>query len=166
MTTSTAFEISRVIDAPRHLVFAAWTEPDRLARWFGPVGFDVTKYTLDLRSGGRYHYLIETPDGHQMWGKWDFREVVPPEKLSFVAAFSDAEGGFTTHPMSPTWPRETLTTVTFEEESPNKTLVRLHAVPINASTPEEETFANAHDSMSQGWGGTFERLEQYASELR
>src|SRR5205823_4677268 len=85
---------------------ADWVEPDRLARWWGPKGFTMLSSTLDLRPGGIFHYGMRSPDGREMWGRWVFREVVAPERLVFVASFSDEAGGVTRHPFAPDWPLE------------------------------------------------------------
>ena len=59
---------------------------------------------MDLRPGGTYHYGMRTPDGKEMWGRFVYREIIPPERIVFVNSFSDPEGGITRHPMAPTWP--------------------------------------------------------------
>src|SRR5207249_2545205 len=106
--TMKLFVISRTFDAPRELFWKAWTEADRLKEWFGPKGVTISHCTLDLRPGGIFHYSMRTADGHEMWGKWTFREIIPPERLVSIVSFSDALGGVTRHPMSATWPHETL----------------------------------------------------------
>ena len=95
-----------------------------------------------------------------MWGKWTFREIVAPKKLVLVSSFSDAQGGLTSAPMIDNWPLETLSTTTFEEHD-GKTMITLRWVPLNATESQCQTFAKMHDSMRQGWGGTFERLAGY-----
>src|SRR4051812_28782046 len=116
------FKITRVLDAPRELVWKAHTEADRLMQWWGPKGLKMIAGELDLRPGGIFHYGMETPDGQQMWGKFVYREIVPQEKLVFVVSFSDANGGITRHPMSDTWPLEILNILTFEEQDGQTTL--------------------------------------------
>src|SRR4051794_25044239 len=86
------FVVTRVFDAPRDLVFKAWTEPERLKHWWGPKGFTLFACEIDPRPGGDFHYGMRSPDGRAMWGKWVFREVVPPERLVFLASFSDEQG--------------------------------------------------------------------------
>ena len=152
------FEISRVFDAPRDRVWAAWTEPDRLKQWFAPKGFTSPHCTLDLRPGGLYHYCLRGADGKDMWGKWVIREVVKPKKLVFVVSFSDPQCGVTVHPMNPTWPREILSTVAFEAQG-GKTRVTVQWTPLDSSTDlERKTFEDGRDGMKQGWGGTLDHL--------
>ena len=158
---SAPFVISRVFDAPRDKVWKAWTEVERLKQWWGPKGFVVTHCKVDLRPGGIMHYCLRTPDGNEMWGKFAYREIVKPERLVWINSFSDKEGGTTVHPMSPDWPREMLTKVTFEEQG-GKTKVTVQWTPVDASTEvERKTFEDGRSSMQQGWTGTFEQFEQY-----
>jgi len=158
---SAPFVISRVFDAPRDKVWKAWTEVERLKQWWGPKGFVVTHCKVDLRPGGIMHYCLRTPDGNEMWGKFAYREIVKPERLVWINSFSDKEGGTTIHPMSPDWPREMLTKVTFEEQG-GKTKVTVQWTPVDASTEvERKTFEDGRGSMQQGWTGTFEQFEQY-----
>jgi uncharacterized protein YndB with AHSA1/START domain len=96
------FVTSRVFDAPRDLVWAAWTDPKHLVHWWGPKGFTVVKCDMDLRKGGRFHYGLKAPDGSMMWGKLVFRDILPPKELVAVVAFSDEKGGVTRHPFAPT----------------------------------------------------------------
>lgn len=154
------FVISRVFDAPRELVWKAWTEPDRLMQWFGPKGVKMPTCNMDFRPGGIFHYCMLTPDGHEMWGKWVFREIEAPLRLVLVSSFSDAHGGITRHPLNPQWPLKTLSTTTFEAQE-NKTLLTIRWTPLNPTAEERATFAQSHASMQQGWGGTLEQLENY-----
>ena len=94
------FVISRVLDAPRDLVWKCFTDPERMKQWWGPKGVKVRKSKMDLRAGGSYHYAMETPDGKVMWGKFVYREITPPERLVFINSFSDEAGGLTRHPMN------------------------------------------------------------------
>ncbi len=158
------FVISRVFDAPRDRVWKSWTEAERLKQWWGPKGFTVKQLKLDFRLGGTMHYCLQMPDGNEMWGLFVYREIVRPEKLVFVNSFSDAKGGITTHPMSPTWPRQMLTTVTFEEQG-GKTRVTVNWVPLEGSSDlERKTFEEGRNSMKMGWSGTFEQFDAYLAK--
>jgi uncharacterized protein YndB with AHSA1/START domain len=158
------FVISREFDAPRIRVWQAWTEVERLKQWFSPKGFTVLAAKMDFRPGGSYHYGMRTPTGQEMWGKWVFREIKAPERLVLVNSFSDAAGGMTRHPMSPTWPREMLSTSTFSEKN-GKTTITLEWLPINASPEEIATFEAGRDGMKMGWTGTMEQLTDYLKKV-
>ena len=154
--------ISRLIAAPREKVWHCWTEPERLAAWFGPKDFETICATLDFRPGGTYHYCIRG-NGIEMWGKWTFREIDAPARLVFIDAFSDKDQGLGRHPFAPTWPAQMETTVLFADFGP-KTLITLLWSPHKASEVEHKTFSDGTASMHQGWGGTFERLDAYLQQ--
>lgn len=158
------FVITRVFDAPRDLMWKAWTEPDRLAQWFGPKGVTIVHSKNDLRQGGVYHYGMRTPDGGEMWGKWVYREIVELERLVFVVFFSDEKRGVTRHPLNQTWPLETLSTVTFAELE-GKTRITVRWIAINATEAERKTFDEAHEGMQKGWTGTFDQLVEYLAKV-
>ncbi|MEA2904497.1 MAG: hypothetical protein QOI12_1884 [Alphaproteobacteria bacterium] len=164
-TASPDFVITRVFDAPRDLVWKAFTDPERMKEWWGPKGFSVIASKMDLRPGGTYHYGMTAPDGAAIWGKFIFREIVAPERMVFINSFSDEAGGLTRHPMAPTWPLEMLSTFTFEDAG-GKTKVTIRWAPYNASEEERKTFDAGHDSMRQGWGGTMEQLQTYLAKVQ
>ena len=157
------FVISRVFDAPRDLVWQAFTDPERMKQWWGPKGVTVVHSKMDLRPGGTYHYAMRTPDGTVMWGKFVYREITPPSRIVFVNSFSDEAGGVTRHPMAPNWPLQMLSAFTFEAEGA-KTRFTVKWSPLNATDEEKATFAAGHGSMQQGWSGTLEQLEAYLAK--
>ncbi|MEX0589972.1 MAG: SRPBCC domain-containing protein [Xanthobacteraceae bacterium] len=157
------FVISRTFKASRERLWKAFTELEQMKQWFGPKGFTAKYAKQDFRPGGVYHYQLVSPEGHEMWGKMAYREIVPPSRIVFVNSFSDAEGGLTRHPMSPGWPQQMLTTVTFTEEG-DKTRFTVEWLPIDPSDEEWRTFDQGRDSMKQGWTGTFEQLEEYLAK--
>ena len=85
--------ITRVFDAPRTEVFAAWTEPERMMRWYAPEGFTTPVVRTDLRPGGIYHICMRTPDGQDVWSKGTYVEVVVPERIVCTDSFADKDGG-------------------------------------------------------------------------
>jgi uncharacterized protein YndB with AHSA1/START domain len=160
------FVLSRVLDAPRELVWKCFTDPAHMKQWWGPKGVKVVKSDMDLRPGGTYLYGMQVPNAPVMWGKFVYREIVPPEKLLFINSFSDENRGLTRHPMSPTWPLELLSTFTFEEVAGGKTKFTVRWSPYNATEEERKTFETSHASMNQGWSGTMEQLETYLSTAK
>ncbi len=154
------FVISRTFAAPRHQVFAAWTEEKHLKQWFAPSGFTIPISRLNLVPGGAFHYCMRAANGTEMWGKWTFREIAPPERLILVNTFSNKHGNLIRHPFVPGWPLEILTTATFVDFE-DQTRLTLRWLPIHASDPEHITFENAYEGMVQGWIGTFHQLAAY-----
>ncbi|MBV8939287.1 MAG: SRPBCC domain-containing protein [Alphaproteobacteria bacterium] len=160
MADSEGFTITRTVNAPRERVWQAWTDPQLLKQWWGPKGVTIASCTLDLRPGGIFHYCMRTPGAGDMWGKFTYREVVPPERLVFIVSFSDEKGGVTRHPLNVNWPLKTLSTVTFTAHD-GKTDVSINWVPHDPTPIERQTFDEGHASMQQGWGGTLDQLEAY-----
>jgi uncharacterized protein YndB with AHSA1/START domain len=154
------FVISREFDAPRDLVFAAWTEPERLAQWWGPKGFTIKVANVDLRPGGMFLYGMTAPDGNEIWGKFIYREITPPERMVFINSFSDENGGTTRHPMAPTWPLQMLNVVTLTGHG-DKTTLTLRSSAYEATQEERDTFRAGRSSMQGGFTGTFDQLTAY-----
>jgi uncharacterized protein YndB with AHSA1/START domain len=159
------FVISRVFDAPRSLMWKALSEPERMKKWWGPKGFTVRAAHMDFRPGGSYHYCMRSPDGHDMWGKFVYREIDAPERIVFINAFSDEQGGLTRHPMSPTWPMEMLSTFTFAETG-GQTTFTIRWFPYKATEEERKTFEDGRAGMRQGWTGTLDQLEAYLATVK
>jgi len=155
--------ITRVFKAPRATVFKMWTEAEHLKNWWGPAGCDLKIKKLDLKAGGVFHYSMGGA-GMEMWGKFIYVEIVPPEKLVFINTFSDEDGNITPSPFMPGWPREVINTVTFDEEE-GKTTLTIKGNPHKASEDEQNAFESAIASMQQGFGGTFDKLDEYLVSL-
>jgi uncharacterized protein YndB with AHSA1/START domain len=163
-TKAPDFAISRVLDAPREMVWSAFTDPERMKHWWGPKGFTVIASKMDLRPGGTYHYGLKAPDGTPMWGKFVFREIVPLTRMVFISSFSDEAGGTTRHPLHMSWPLEMLSVFTFEELPGGKTKFTVHWTPHNATEEERKTFDAGQASMQQGWSGTLDQLTAYLAK--
>lgn len=158
-----AFVQSATYDASAGQVWKAWTDAGSLARWWGPKGLALRVARLELTPGGLFHYAMTTPDGHELWGRFVYLDVVAPRRLVFTVAFSDAEAGLTRHPMSATWPLETLNSLDLEEHE-GRTTLTLRAVPVRASAEERRTFEGGFASMQQGFKGTFDQLAAYLAQ--
>jgi uncharacterized protein YndB with AHSA1/START domain len=154
------FVVSRVFDTPRDLVWKAWTEPKRLAEWWGPKGCTLRVITVDLRPGGVFHYAMAYKPGHELWGRFVYRDIAAPERLVYVGSFSDESAGLTRAPFKDTFPLEILNTLTLREQD-GKTMLTLRGHPLNATDEEHATFIDMFPSMQQGFGGTFDQLEAY-----
>jgi uncharacterized protein YndB with AHSA1/START domain len=151
--------ITRALDAPRALVFAAFTEPERLAHWWGPHGFTTPVARIDPRPGGVFHACMRSPDGQDFWSRGVYREVVVPERIVCTDTFADADGNIvepTHYGMSASWPREALITLTFEEHGGTTTLTLRHAV---GGAADSEV-----DMCRQGWSESLDRLADYVAK--
>lgn len=130
--------ITRVFDAPRDLVFAAWTKPEHITRWFGPNNFKVTDCEIDFRAGGKFRFCMRGL-GRDHWMEGVYREIVAPERIVWSGTLAH-EGN------------EIVTTVTFAELGA-KTRLTVH-----------QTFSIETDSTRgarQGWSETLEHLAEF-----
>ena len=139
--------ITRVFDAPRELVFKAWTEPAHMAQWFGPRGFTSKVLKHDLRAGGAYRVHMVGPDGDH-WSQGVYREVVPPERLAMTFGWGDANGN-RTRP-------ETTLTLLFEDVG-GKTRLTLHNAVFESVT--------ARDMHNEGWTSSLDCLAEYLATV-
>jgi uncharacterized protein YndB with AHSA1/START domain len=121
--------LTRVFDAPRALVWKAWTDPKMMAQWFGPRGFTNPVCELDVRAGGSLRIVMRGPDGSDYRMKGVFREVVPLERLVFTNIAVDKEGKYLV---------EGETTVTFaESNNKNIFILRTHAQSVSFRSPRK-----------------------------
>ncbi len=84
--------VARVFDAPRELVWKAWTDPKYVAQWWGPKGFTAPVCQMDFRVGGKSLLCMKSPEGQEFWNAVEYHEIVPPEKIVSSMYFSDAKG--------------------------------------------------------------------------
>ncbi len=160
------FVITRLLKAPRQLVWDVYSQEKHLPHWLGPKGCTMPHCALDFRPGGTLHYSMAMPGGGMvLWGMWQIREVHAPEKLVLVQHFSDQQRGVTRNPWDDQWPLYTLATTTLTEQD-GGTLFRLEWQAFEASEQEQATFFAGHASMNQGWSGNLEVLEDYLALLQ
>ena len=146
--------ITRIFDAPRELVFKAWTDPKHLMHWWAPKGCTTPFCKVDLHPGGSFHYCIRLPEGRDIWGLGVYREIVAPERITYLDSFADAQGNPvppTRYGMSASHPAETLVTVTFKEHEGKTRLTLRHAIPVSV---EERK------GTEQGWSDMLDRLAE------
>jgi uncharacterized protein YndB with AHSA1/START domain len=160
------FTITRVFDAPRKLVFQAWTEPKHMKQWWGPHAITNSVCEMDVRPGGKYRIVMRTGDGVEYPMKGIYREVVAPERLVFTNDLSEHPDEW--HKMidperlkgkgKPTL--DGVTTVTFEEEN-GKTKMTVHMRFERAA----DRAAHVKFGMPRGWSESFERLGKLLSNI-
>jgi len=160
-TTSTELVITRVFDAPRELVWKAWTEPEHLMRWWGPKGFTAPAVEIDFRVGGKVLAAMQSTEfneGRPIWSTGVYREIVPFERIVCTDSFADEHGNVvpaTYYGMEADMPLEMLITVTFENLG-GKTRMTLRHEGIPAG-PERE-------GANQGWSESFDKLAEYLAK--
>lgn len=156
------FVINRSFEAPIDVVFDMWTNPKHFSKWMPPTGATMEFIRADIRPGGSTFYRMEAAGGVTMFGKAFYKEITKPNRVVYTQIFCDKDEVISRHPMAPTWPETMLTTVTLTEEGSNRTRVTIIWEIFGEATPaERETFSKAKAGMSQGWGGSFDKLDDY-----
>ena len=145
VTTPSAREIQmvRVFDAPRRLVFEAFTKPELVRQWFGPRGYSLVVCDMDVRVGGGWRFVIRGPDGSDMGMRGVIRELTPPDRLSHVETFDD-------------YPGEALITTTFVEQQ-GKTTVTI----LCAYDTQQARDAVVQSGMEHGAAESYDRLAEF-----
>jgi uncharacterized protein YndB with AHSA1/START domain len=136
--------MTRVFDAPRRLVWAAWTDPRHIPQWMlGPDGWTMPVCEIDLRPGGAWRFVWRRTDGSEMSMAGIYKEIVPPERLVSTEAWSGD------------WP-ETVNTLTLVEHEGRTTLTQRVLYPS-----KEARDAALGTGMREGTSQSFERLDGY-----
>ena|SRR5579863_9611180 len=136
--------VTRVFDAPRKLVFDAWTNPKYIPQWLlGPEGWTMPVCEVDLREGGAWHFVWRKDDGAEMEMRGTYREIRPPERLVSIESW----GG--------DWP-ETVNTLVLTEEGGQTTATMTILYPS-----KEAREAALQTGMAKGMEMTFSRFDQF-----
>jgi uncharacterized protein YndB with AHSA1/START domain len=140
--------LTRILNAPRALVFAAWSEPEHIKQWSAPHGFTIPVAEGDFRVGGTWRTCMVKPDGEKMWLHGVYREIRPVELLSFTHIWEEDDG---------TPENETLITVQLEDLG-GKTKLTL--------TQQFFASVESRDGHEGGWTQCFEKLEAHLATLQ
>ncbi|MCM2281998.1 MAG: SRPBCC family protein [Bdellovibrionaceae bacterium] len=165
------FVINRSFAVPLETMFDMWTDPKHVAQWLPPTGFRMEYLKADIRPGGGSFYCMMNDTGIKMYGRAQYLEIVRPYRIVYTQQFCDDKNEkVTRHPMAPTWPATMLTVVTLavegggedEGEDEGRTRVTIEWETHGDVMPEElATFVAARGGMTQGWTGSFDKLEEY-----
>ena len=154
-----ALVIERTFDAPRELVWKAWTDPELAKRWWGPKVFTTPVCEIDLRVGGKYLYCMRDPDGKDYWSTGVYREIVEPERIVATDSFADEHGNAVPashYGMTGDFPLEMLVTVTFEDLG-GKTKLTLRQAGMPAGEMSE--------MAGTGWSESFDKLAAFLATV-
>ena len=148
--------ITRIFDAPREMVWKAWTDPQLFMRWWGPRGFISPVCKIDLRVGGKYLYCARGSDGKEFWTTGIYREIAPPSLLVMTNSFADEKGDVVpsiNYGMSAGIPLEMVVTVRLQEiENKTKTKLILTHSGISKMSAAERS------DTELGWNQSLEKL--------
>ncbi|MES2308174.1 MAG: SRPBCC domain-containing protein [Verrucomicrobiota bacterium] len=159
------FVINRTFEVPIETMFDLWTDPKHFSQWLPPTGFTMNFIRAEIKTGGSTFYSMTDGKSVTMYGRAKYLEIQRPHRLVYAQQFCDKDENVTRHPMAPTWPETMLTTVIFSEEGPDQTRVTVSWRPHDAATAEEvDCFVKARGGMTQGWTGSFDKLEDYISQ--
>ncbi|MCC6137951.1 MAG: SRPBCC domain-containing protein [Bdellovibrionaceae bacterium] len=156
------FVINRSFEAPIAVVFDMWTNPKHFSNWMPPTGFTMKFISADIKPGGGAFYSMTNGGSITMYGKTNYLEIERPDRVVYTQEFSDKDGNLSKHPMAPVWPDKMLTTVALAEEGADQTRVTITWEVYGTATSEERAaFHKEKGGMTQGWTGSFDKLEQY-----
>ncbi|MEQ1877478.1 MAG: SRPBCC family protein [Bdellovibrionia bacterium] len=159
------FIYNRSFDAPIETMWKMWTDPKHVMNWMAPTGLTGEYIRADIRPGGEAVYFMTDGKSLKMYGRANYLELKKPERLIYTQQFIDKDENIARHPHAPTWPETMKTTVTLTEEGPDCTRVTIQwEVHGEATKAEREMFHSAKAGMSQGWGGSLDKLEEYITK--
>jgi uncharacterized protein YndB with AHSA1/START domain len=160
MAESTDLVLERLLDAPRDLVWQAWTDPEHLKRWWAPRPYQTPECELDLRPGGKFYTRMTGPDGFDFSGTGCFLEIVPAERVVWTSALGE---GWRPNDIGPAdcggFPFAAI--VTFEDNGDGRT--RYRAVAMHKDVKDSE--AHARMGFHEGWGTCANQLGEVAASL-
>lgn len=156
MTTQNidALIITRIFDAPREMVWKAWTEPETFMKWWGQKDYTSTVCNLDLRVNGSYHSNMVSSDGKVFWSKGTYLELIPNEHILCTDSFSDEEGNIISaseYGMTGEWPDVLKVSIDFEDAESGKTKMTLNHIGM----PEGQM----KEMCGAGWQESFDKLD-------
>jgi len=157
MTTGThEFKIERIFDAPRQLVWNAFTQPELMMQWWGPDYFTCPSAKIDFQVGGKYLYCMRGPDGKDYWSGGTYKEIVLLEKIVCTDAFANENGEVVdpvTYGFDPVFPKENVVTFTFVDMGEKSKLTILYLVDSEAVL---EVMRKVQ--MREGWESSLDKL--------
>lgn len=157
------FVINRSFEAPIEKLFQMWIEHQHFSKWLPPEGFTMKFFNAEIKAGGETFYSMTSDDGAvTMYGKTKYIEIRKPDLLIYSQKFTDENGNLSRHPFALLWPESMLTTVTLTAEDTNQTRVTIEWEPSGNATREEvAAFVKERGGMTQGWTGSFDKLEDH-----
>lgn len=156
------FVINRTFDAPLDVMFEMWTNPKHVVQWAPPTGFTMEYLRSEIKPGSSTFYFMTDGAKVKIYGRAKYLEIQKPNRLKYTQQFCDEHEVISRHPFAPVWPETMLTTVQLTEEEPGKTRVTLTWEAFGDVTAAElEVFVKARGGMTQGWTGSFDKLESY-----
>jgi len=152
--TEVEIVVTRVFNAPRELVWRAFTDPQQLMRWWGPKGYTSPACQIDLREGGKYLYCMRSPEGQNIYSTGVYQKIDPPNEIIFTDSFADEHGNVVPgshYGLGADFPHELRVILTFDDLGGKTRLTLRHA-----GMPAGEMSEGA----SVGWSESFDKLAE------
>ena len=159
-TGAEQFVIARAFDAPIERVYEMWTDPDHLAQWLPPTGATMKFLRAECDVGGTSFYSMTLANGTVMYGRLSYLALERPNRIVYTQQFCDAKERVIGPPFFDHWPRTMLTTVELVSETSDRTRVSVRWEPRDASPADIAEFVKQRGSMTMGWTGSFDKLEE------
>jgi uncharacterized protein YndB with AHSA1/START domain len=162
----TSFVINRSFEAPQNVVFDLWADPDHFSKWLPPIGFDMEIQSGNIGAGQTLQFKMTDHAETTLFGKIEYREIDKPNRIEYLQSFCDEKGNIARHPALPVFPETLLTTVVFTEESNESSRVTVTVEPFGSATEKEiGVFLDIRTGMTQGWTGSFDKLESLLTNI-
>ena len=164
-TVKEQFQITRTFNAPKQLVFDAFTKAEALAQWWGPANMGIDVLKLDFRPQGVFHYSMKMGDTVR-YGVFHYVAIEEPNKIQWINSFANEAGEIIQAPFPGlVFPKEVMNIMTLTEDN-GVTTLHLTGYPINANEEEEQTYYSMFASMNAGFTDTLDQLEAYLNRKK
>jgi uncharacterized protein YndB with AHSA1/START domain len=159
MAEQNELKIVRTFNAPKELVWKAFSQPEHLKKWWGPKEYTAPDCNMDFRIGGKYHVSMMDAAGKKIWSTGVYKEIIPNKKLVATDSFADENGNVVSGDQygMPGMPLEFIITIELEEENGKTKMTLLHA-----GFPAGEMQKGANE----GWNSSFDKMDRLLAELQ
>ena len=159
-----SFKIARSFELPRPQLFEAWTEPRLLVEWMANSDLEVRIIDCDPRAGGRFHFQLQSSDGREAFGAWQYQEVTPGRRLIFNEHPSNAQGDLLNPETHAALALETR--VTFTGFHGVETFLDIESSLLSGSAQQRTWFEIRRSGLAKAWDATLGRLEMHCAARR
>ena len=160
------FVINRTFEAPIDVIFDMFTRPEHFSKWLPPTGMTMTYLKSDIKEGETTLYSMNDGAEFTLYNRAKYLKISKPHTIVFTQEFCDEKGNLTKSPWDPNWPTTMITTVTLHEEAPHQTRVTITwNLPEGTKEDEIAAFLKERNGMTQGWSGSFDKLEDLVANI-
>lgn len=155
------FVINRTFEAPLHVLFDMWTKPEHFSKWLAPTGMTMEYIKSEIGQGKTTLYLMSDGAAFTLYNKAKYLEITEPNRVVYTQQFCDKAGNVMRSPWDQNWPETMITTVNLVEEAPNQIRVTVTMdLASDVTQAEIQAFLKERNGMTQGWNGSFDKLDE------